>query len=132
MTLELAVAIAIAVVSPALAWVISARMFEAKVTEWRQHVTDRLERIEKAQALTDLAAFRAMDTRREHDWVNWRADIEERFNTSVRGQADWRHHEYAPEARAQSRAIAGMQEQITGLKERADRIERKVFNGGKA
>jgi hypothetical protein len=132
MSVEIIVSIVIAIASPAVAWVIQSRMFEAKTTEWREAVSDRLKRLEQTYSMSDLASFRAMDNRREMDWVNWRRDLEERFSVNVKGQADWRHNEYAPEARAQSRAIAGMQEQITALKERADRIERKVFNGSRS
>lgn len=125
------VAVVIAVVSPAVAWLIQSRLFEAKTSEWRQSVTERLERIEMVQSQADLAAFRAMDNRREMDWINWRRDIEMRFEAHIKGQADWRHHEYAPEARRQSQAIATIQEQIVSLKDRMDRLERKVFNGAR-
>lgn len=128
--IETIIAIVIAVASPVLAWVISSRMFEAKVTEWRQSVSERLERIERAQAAVDLAAFRAMDTRREHDWVHWRQDIEARLAGHIKGQADWRHHEYGPEARRQSSSLAQMQQQIADHDRRVERVERKVFNGG--
>lgn len=128
--IETIIAIVIAVASPALAWVISSRMFEAKVTEWRQSVSERLERIERAQAAVDLAAFRAMDTRREYDWVHWRQDIEARLAGHVKGQADWRHQEYAPEARRLSSSLAQMQQQIADHDRRIERVERKVFNGG--
>lgn len=131
MSIEAWIAIAIAVLSPVASWVIQSRLFEAKTSEWRQSVTERLDRIEKAQGLTDLASFKAMDQRREMDWAQWRQSVDLQLLAIVKSFADWRHNDYAPEARAQSRAIASMQEQITGLRERADRIERKVFNGGR-
>jgi hypothetical protein len=131
MSVEAWIAVAIAVLSPAASWVIQSRLFEVKTSEWRQSVTERLDRIEKAQGLTDLASFKAMDQRREMDWVEWRRSVDQRIDAIIRGFADWRHNDYAPEARVQSRAIASMQEQISGLKDRADRVERKVFNGGR-
>lgn len=129
MEIETLIAITISVVSPVLSWVMTSRIFEAKTTEWRQSVTERLERIERCQPSLDLAKFEAMDRRREMDWASWRSDIEVRLGAHIKAQADWRHNEYAPEARNQSRAIAGMQETIGGIKERCDRLERRVFNG---
>lgn len=129
MDLSVIVAIAIAVATPVATWLIQSRMFEAKTSEWRNSVIDRLDRIEATQAQTDLAAFRAMDTRREIDWIRWREDTDKRIEAERKGQADWRHHEYAPEARKQSTNITMLQEQVMSLKDRVGRIEHRVFNG---
>lgn len=129
MSVEAWIAIAIAILSPSVSWMIHSRMFEAKTSEWRQSVVERLERIEKMQGLSDLASFKAMDQRREMDWAQWRSSVDVQLVATLKGFAEWRHNDYAPEARAQSRAIASMQEQIAALKERADRLERRVFNG---
>jgi hypothetical protein len=130
-SVEAWIAIAIAILSPAASWLIHSRLFEAKTGEWRQSVTERLERIERTQGLTDLASFKAMDARREMDWAQWRQSVDLQMQQIIKSFAEWRHNDYAPEARAQSRAIASMQEQIAALKERAERIERKVFTGGR-
>lgn len=129
MSIEAWIAIAIAILSPAASWIIQSRLFEAKTGEWRQSVTERLERIERTQGLSDLASFKAMDQRREMDWAQWRQSVDLQMLAIVKSFADWRHNDYAPEARAQSRAISTMEEQIRGLKERNERLERKVFNG---
>ena len=129
MSVEAWIAVAIAILSPAVSWMIHSRMFEAKTSEWRQSVSARLESIENNQKQTDLASFKAMDSRREMDWSHWRESVDVQLVAIVKAFGDWRHNEYAPQARQQSHAISTIQEQISGLKERSDKLERRVFNG---
>lgn len=131
MSVEAWIAIAIAILSPAASWLIHSRLFEAKTGEWRQSVTERLERIEKTQGLTDLASFKAMDARREMDWAQWRAATDLQVAAIIKGFAEWRHNDYAPEARKQSHMLSTMEEQIRSLKEQLARIERQVFNSSR-
>lgn len=129
MSVEAWIAIAIAILSPVVSWLVQSRLFEAKTNEWRQAVTERFERIEKAQGLSDWQSFKAMDSRREMDWAQWRLSVDQQLRANVQAFADWRHNDYAPEARKQSSAITTMEEQIRSLRERQERLERKVFNG---
>lgn len=131
MSVEAWIAIAIAILSPAASWLIQSKLFAEKTSEWRQSVVERLERIEKTQGLTDLASFKAMDQRREMDWAQWRHSVDMQLPAILKGFADWRHNDYAPEARSQSRAISTMEEQIRSLDKRAANLERKVFNGNR-
>jgi hypothetical protein len=132
MSVEAWIAVAIAILSPAVSWIIHSRMFEAKTSEWRQSVAERLQSIENSLKQTDLASFRAMDERREMDWAHWRDAVDQQLVSIVKAFGDWRHNEYAPQARQQSHAISTIQEQISGLKERSDRLERRVFNGSRS
>jgi hypothetical protein len=129
MSVEAWIAIALAVLSPAVAWLIQSKLFAEKTSEWRQSVTERLDRIEKTQGLSDLASFKAMDARREMDWAQWRHSVDLQLLAIVKSFADWRHNDYAPEARAQSRAISTIEEQIRSLDKRIGHLERRVFDG---